>query len=50
MDTVVKNVNIIRASALDYQEFVGFLEETESEYYEIIYHTNVSCSSKGSVL
>jgi hypothetical protein len=26
------------------------LEETESEYYEIIYHTNVSCSSKGSVL
>jgi hypothetical protein len=32
MDTGVKIVNIIHASALNHFEFVGLLEETESEH------------------
>jgi hypothetical protein len=50
MGTVIKIVNFIRASALNYREFVAFLEEVENAYGEIIYHTNVRWLSWGSVL
>jgi hypothetical protein len=50
MDTVIKTVNFIRASALNHSEFVAFLEEAENEYGEIIYHTNVRWLSRESVL
>jgi hypothetical protein len=41
MDTVVKTVNLIRASALNYRKFVASLEETEIEHSELIYHSTV---------
>jgi hypothetical protein len=41
MDTAVKTVNLIRASALKYLIFVSSLEETESEQSDVIYHTTV---------
>jgi hypothetical protein len=49
MDTVVKTVNFIRASAINHHEFVELLGEIESEHGEIIYHTNVRWLSHGSV-
>jgi hypothetical protein len=50
MDTVIKTVNFIRASALNHREFLAFLEEGENEYGEITDHTNVRWLSRGSVL
>jgi hypothetical protein len=50
MDTVIKTVNFIRASALNHREFVAYLEEVENEYGETIYHTNVRWLSRGSLL
>jgi hypothetical protein len=50
MDTVIKTVNLIRASDFNHREFVAFLEEVENEYGEIIYHTNVRWLGRGSVL
>jgi hypothetical protein len=50
MGTVIKTVNFICASALNYREFVAFLEEVENEYGEIFYHTNVRWLSRVSVL
>jgi hypothetical protein len=49
MDTTVKTLNIIRASALNQHEFVELLEETESEQGEIIYHTNIRWQSRRSL-
>jgi hypothetical protein len=42
MDTVVKTMIITFANALNHHEFLRRLEESGSEHYEIIYHTNVS--------
>jgi hypothetical protein len=42
MDTVVKTVNFIDASAVNHHEFVELLGEAESEHGKIIYHTNVA--------
>jgi hypothetical protein len=50
MDTVIKTVNFIRAIVLSHREFVAFLEEVENKYGGIIYHNNVRCLSRGSVL
>jgi hypothetical protein len=50
MDTIIKTVNFIRASALNHCEFVAFFKEVENEYGEIIYYTNVTWLSRGSVL
>jgi hypothetical protein len=50
MDTAVKTVNFICASALNHHEFEALLGEIESEHGEIIYHTNVRWLIRGSVL
>jgi hypothetical protein len=50
IDTVIKGVNFIRASALSNREFVAFLGEVENEYGKIICHTNVRWLSRESVL
>jgi hypothetical protein len=50
MDTVVKTVSLIHASALNHREFVALLGEIESEHGEIIYHTNLRWLSCGSLL
>jgi hypothetical protein len=41
MDTEINIANFIRASALNYHQFVVLLTETGNENGEIIYHTNV---------
>jgi hypothetical protein len=50
MDTVVKTVNFICASAINHHEFVELLREIESEHGKMIYHTNVRRLSRRSVL
>jgi hypothetical protein len=50
MDTVIKTVNFIRASALKHRETVALLVEAENKYGEIIYHVNMRLLSRGSVL
>ncbi|KAJ0069275.1 hypothetical protein NL108_003199 [Boleophthalmus pectinirostris] len=50
MDTVVKTVNIIRARGLYHREFQAFLADVDSEYGDVLYHSNVRWLSRGSVL
>jgi len=49
MDTVIKTVNFICASAINNLEIVALFEEVENEFGEIRYHTNVKWLSWGSV-
>ncbi|KAK7891861.1 hypothetical protein WMY93_023824 [Mugilogobius chulae] len=50
MDTVVKTVNIIRARGLYHREFQAFLADVDSEYGDVLYHSEVRWLSRGSVL
>ena len=50
MDVVVKTVNFIRARALNHRQFTSFLSSMESEYGELLYHTEVRWLSRGNVL
>ncbi|KAG6924593.1 GTF2I repeat domain containing 2 [Chelydra serpentina] len=50
MDVVVKTVNFIRARGLNHRQFTSFLESMDSEYGELLYHTQVRWLSRGNVL
>jgi len=50
MDVVVKTVNFIRSRGLNHRQFTSFLASIESEYREILYHTEVRWLSRGNVL
>ena len=50
MDVVVKTVNFIRARSLNHRQFTSFLSSMESEYGELLYHTEVRWLTRGNVL
>ncbi|KAM8960584.1 general transcription factor II-I repeat domain-containing protein 2-like [Pelodytes ibericus] len=50
MEEVIKIVNFIRARALNHRQFMGYLEEVEAEYGDLIYFNVVRWLSRGNVL
>ena len=50
MSVVVKCINQIRSRGLKYRMFRAFLEETESEYEDVLYFTEVRWLSRENVL
>jgi len=50
MDVVVKTVNFIRSRGLNHRQFQSFLTDMDSEYGELLYHTEVRWMSRGNVL
>ena len=50
MDVVVKTVNFIRARGLNHRQFASFVAELETEYGELLYHTEIRWLSRGKVL
>ena len=50
MDLVVKTVNFIRSRGLNHRQFKSFLVNMDSEYGELLYHTEVRWLSRGKVL
>ncbi|KAK2848579.1 hypothetical protein Q5P01_008413 [Channa striata] len=49
MNTVVKTVNIIRATGLYHREFQAFLSDVDAEY-DVLYYSDVRWLSRGSLL
>lgn len=47
---VVKTVNFIRARSLNHRQFKAFLEESDAEFLDLPYHTEVRWLSRGIVL
>ena len=50
MNVVVSTVNFIRRHGLNHRQFQTFLSEIDSEYGDVLYHTEVRWLSKGKVL
>ena len=50
MDVVVKTINFTRARGLNHRQFTSFLADLETEYGELLYHTEVRWLSRGNVL
>ena len=50
MDVVVKTVNFIRSRGLTHRQFKSFLADMDSEYGELLYHTEMRWLSCGNVL
>ena len=50
MDVVVKTVNFIRSRRLTHRQFKSFLADMDSEYGELLYHTEIRWLSRGNVL
>ena len=50
MDLVIKTVNFIRSYGLNHMQFKSFLVDKDSEYGELLYHTEVRWLSRGKVL
>ena len=50
MNTIVKTVNIIRASGLYHGEFQAFLSEVDAEYGDLLYHSEARWLSRGAAL
>ena len=46
MYVVVKTINFIRFRGLNYRQFTSFLEDMDSEYGELLYHTEVRWLSR----
>lgn len=50
MNKTIKIVNYIRARDLNHRKFKEFLSELNSQYSDIMFHTEVRWLSKGKVL
>ena len=50
MTDVTKTVNFIRSRGLNHRQFRAFLEEENSVYEDVPYHTEVRLLSRGKVL
>ena len=50
VDLVVKTVNFIRSHGLNHRQFKSFLVDINSEYGELLCHTEVRWLSRGKVL
>ena len=50
MDLAVKTVNFIRSPGLNHRQFKSFLVDIDSEYGELLYHTEERWLSRGKVL
>ncbi|XP_067943372.1 general transcription factor II-I repeat domain-containing protein 2-like [Watersipora subatra] len=50
MSSIKGVVNFIRAKGLNHRQFKSFLEELDSEYRDVPYHTEVRWLSRGKVL
>ena len=48
-NTVVKVVNFIRARGLQHRQFISFLEETNADHQDLLYHSRVRWLSLGKV-
>ena len=49
LDPVVKLVNFIRARELNHHQFITFLEETNADHQDLLYHSRVRWLSLGKV-
>ncbi|XP_042202375.1 general transcription factor II-I repeat domain-containing protein 2-like [Callorhinchus milii] len=50
VNPVVKRVNFIRARGLQHRQFITFLEETDADHQDLLYHSRVRWLSLGKVL
>ncbi|KAK7912441.1 hypothetical protein WMY93_012652 [Mugilogobius chulae] len=50
MSAITRVVNFIRAKGLNHRQFKSFLEELDSEYRDVPYHTEVRWLSRGKVV
>jgi len=50
MSIVVKTVNFVHARVLNHRQFTTFLSDLDTEYGELLYHTEVRWLSRGNVL
>ena len=50
MSSIKQVVNFIRAKGLNHRQFKSLLEELDSEYRDVPYHTEVRWLSRGKVL
>ena len=48
-NTVVKVVNFIRVRGLQHRQFISFLEETDADHQDLLYHSHVRWLSLGNV-
>ncbi|XP_068118251.1 general transcription factor II-I repeat domain-containing protein 2-like [Hyperolius riggenbachi] len=48
-NTVVKIVNFIRAKGLQHRQFIKFLEDTDADHEDLLYHSRVRWLSLGKV-
>lgn len=46
----VKLVNLIRSRGLNHRQFIGFLQDPDSEYTDVLYHSQIHWLSLGKVL
>ncbi|KAL3980946.1 trypsin [Sarotherodon galilaeus] len=49
VNPVVKLVNFIRARGLQHRQFIAFLEETDADHQDLLYHSRVHWLSLGKV-
>ena len=49
-DSIVNVVNLIRARGLNHRQFKAFLEDLETELWDVLYHSRVRWLSLGKVL